>query len=239
MQQLSRYKTIMYHLYPGIFITLGFIVLAPLSIQYGFPPQAGMLVAIALIALPLLLSHLVIAKKKESKKRITELNGLTNKLPAGKLLLFSLGLVALAFLIWGITQPLNQIITKNFLGWLPEWFTVQDLEGYSETNIKITLVLNLLLNGLLMPVIEELYFRGYLLPRMTIFGKYAFVINALLFSFYHFWQPYIYLTLILSLLPMNYVVWKKNDLRVAVLTHSLMNLTGAILSFGLTTNSNV
>jgi hypothetical protein len=176
---------------------------------------------------------MTLAKKSEMKNRITALNGFANKLPVGKLFLYSLGLVVFAFLVWGITQPVNRVITEKLLGWLPGWFTVQDFEGYSDNKIKITLALNLMLNGLLVPFIEELYFRGYLLPRMTAFGKWAFVINALLFSFYHFWQPYIYLTLIIALLPMTYAVWKTKDLRLAVLTHCLMNLTGALLSFGL------
>ena len=68
---------------------------------------------------------------------------------------------------------------------------------------------------------------------MVAWGKYAFVVNALFFSIYHFWQPYIYLTLVLSLLPMTYLVWKTKDLRLSILTHSLMNLIGALLSFGL------
>jgi membrane protease YdiL (CAAX protease family) len=97
----------------------------------------------------------------------------------------------------------------------------------------VTLVLNLVLNGFITPVVEELYFKGYLLPRMQVWGKWAFVINAFLFSLYHFWQPYIYLTLLLSLLPMTYTVWKTKDLRLGILAHCLLNLIGALLSFGL------
>ena len=144
-----------------------------------------------------------------------------------------MGLVVFAFLIWGVTQPLNKIIADKFLTWLPAWYTVQDFQGYDKGAIQLTLLLNLLLNGFLAPFVEELYFRGYLLPRMEHFGKWAFVINALLFSLYHFWQPYIYLTLVLSLLPMIYLVWKTKDLRLGILTHCLLNLVGAVMSFGL------
>ncbi|HXL59059.1 MAG TPA: CPBP family intramembrane glutamic endopeptidase, partial [Chitinophagaceae bacterium] len=90
-----------------------------------------------------------------------------------------------------------------------------------------------MLNGFLAPYVEEIYFRGYLLPRMAAWGKWAFVLNAILFSLYHFWQPYIYLTLILSLLPMTYMVWKTKDLRLGILTHCLLNIIGALLAFGL------
>ena len=233
MQQLSRPKAIFYHLYPGILITLGFIFLGPAAIRFGFPAQFGMLISILVVALPLLLLHLKRASEKEGKNHIRELNGLAQKLPATKLILYSIGLVVLAFLIWGATQPLNQLITARLFPWLPSWFTVQDFAGIQKKEIEITLILNLVLNGFLAPLVEEFYFRAYLLPRMASFGKSAVLMNTVLFSFYHFWQPYIYLTLILSLLPMVWLVWKTKDIRLAILTHCLLNITGAILSFGL------
>jgi len=161
------------------------------------------------------------------------LNGYKNKLSTSKLILYAAGLVVFAFLIWGITQPLNKIISEKLFSWLPNWYTVQDFNEYDKEAIQITLIFNLLLNGFLAPYVEEIYFQGYLLPRMTAWGKWAFVLNAILFSLYHFWQPYIYLTLILSLLPMTYMVWKTKDLRLCILTYCLLNITGALLSFGL------
>jgi membrane protease YdiL (CAAX protease family) len=230
MKQLGKTRSIIYHLYPGILITLGFIILAPLSIQYGYPPQFGMLAAIVIVAIPVLLLHLCNVKKQEGANNISRLNGLTNRLPMWRLILYSLGLVAAAFIIWGITQPLDLYISHKFFKWLPTWYTVQDFAGYDTGKVKITLALNLLLNGILAPYAEEFYFRGYLLARMTAWGKYAFVINAVFFSLYHFWQPYIYLTLILALLPMIFMVYKTRDIRLGILTHSLLNIIGAILS---------
>lgn len=230
---LSKIKVIIFHLYPGVLITLGFIVLAPFFMRYGFPPQFGSLIAIALVAVPLLLLHLSHVRKHENKSSIIEVNGFTNKLPTARLILYAASLVIFAFIVWGVTQPLDVFITNKFLNWLPSWYTVQDLSGYGKDKIVITLILNLALNGFIAPYVEELYFRGYLLARMQNFGKYAFVANTILFSLYHFWQPYVFLTLILSLMPMMWLVWKTKDLRLAILTHSLLNLIGALLSFGL------
>lgn len=230
---LNKVKTIIFHWYPGIFITLGFIAFAPLFMSFGFPPQFGSLIAIAVVAVPLMLFHLSQVKKQENKRRIIDVNGFTNKLPTTKLILYSLGLVIFAFIIWGVTQPVDIVITKKFLSWLPSWYTVQNFSGYAKNKILITLILNLVLNGFLAPYVEELYFRGYLLARMQNFGRYAFVVNTIFFSLYHFWQPYVYVTLILSLLPMMWLVQKTKDIRLAILTHSLLNLIGALLAFGL------
>ncbi len=235
MQQLSKTKSILYHLYPGIIITGCFVVLTPLLLKYKLPPQFSLLISIVIAAVPLLLWHLYFAAKAEKKNNLKAVNGYHNKLPTGKLILYISGLVVFAFLIWGATQPLNEIITKNIFSWLPDWYTVQDFNGYGKQAILLTLIFNLVLNGFLAPLIEEYYFRGYLLPRMESWGKWAFVMNAVLFSLYHFWQPYIYLTLIISLLPMIWLVWKTKDIRIGVYTHCLLNLIGALLSFGLLT----
>jgi membrane protease YdiL (CAAX protease family) len=233
MRQLSKTKSIFYHLYPGIIIVLCFIFLTPALLKYNCPPQMGILASIIVAALPLLIIHLRSVKKNEGSKSLTELNGFGNKLPGKKLILYVGGLVIFAFLIWGITEPVNKLITTKLLNWLPGWFTIQDFNGYDKGVIVLTLILNLVINGLIAPVVEEYYFRGYLLSRMETWGKRAFVLNAILFSLYHFWQPYIWLTLIVSLLPMTYLVWKTKDLRVGIYTHCLLNIIGALLSFGL------
>jgi membrane protease YdiL (CAAX protease family) len=235
--QLSRTQTVFYHLYPGIFILLFFIFVTPALVSHNYPPQLGLMLSIILVAIPLLLLHLKRMRKKENRENILQLNGFTNTLGAGKLLLYSLSLVVFAFLIWGITQPIDTIIADKLFKWLPHWFFVQNFNGYSKKVILLTLILNLTLNGFLAPFIEELYFRGYLLPRMKVWGKWAFVLNAFLFSIYHFWQPQIYLTLVLSLLPMTWLVWKTKDLRLGILTHCLLNIIGALLSFGLLTQN--
>jgi len=233
MKQLSKTQTIIYHLYPGVLITGGFTFLAPLSIRYGYPPQFGMLFAVLLIALPVLLLHLHSVKNNEGEKTTWSVNGFKNKISTIRLILYSLGLVAGAFIVWGITQPVDLFISHKIFNWLPGWYTLQNFAGYSTEKVKITLLLNLLLNGILAPVAEELYFRGYLLPRMEAWGKKAFVVNVILFSLYHFWQPYVYLTLILALLPMVYLVNKTRDLRLGILTHSLLNIAGALLSLAM------
>jgi membrane protease YdiL (CAAX protease family) len=233
MQQLSKTRSILYHLYPGIIITACFAVLTPLLLKYKLPPQFSILIVIGIAAIPLLLLHLKRARKAERKGYLKDVNGYRQRLSTGKLVLYTLGLVVFMFLVWGVTQPLNELITKKVFGWLPDWYTVRDFAGYDKPAILITLILNLLLNGILAPLVEEYYFRGYLLPRMAVWGKWSFVVNAVLFSFYHFWQPYVYLTLLIALLPLSWAVWKTKDLRVGIYTHCTLNVIGALASFGL------
>lgn len=82
----------------------------------------------------------------------------------------------------------------------------------------------MILDAFVGPVTEELYFRGYLLPRISRFGALAPVINVVLFSLYHFFTPWRNLGRILGLLPMVYTVWWKRDIRIGIAVHVLGNL---------------
>ena len=233
MEQQTKLKSILNHLYPGLLITLFFIAATPFLIRKGLPPQLTMLMAIACVVSPVILLHLVRAKSREGVLSIWKLIGYKEKLPNKKLLLYTLGLVVFAYLVYGLTQALNEIISVKLFSWLPEWYHVRDFEGYSKKIVVLTLLLNIVLNGLLAPFLEEIYFRGYLLPRMKQWGKSAPVINAILFSLYHFWQPQIYLTLFIALIPMTYLTWKTESVRLAIYTHCGLNIVGALLSLGM------
>lgn len=233
MRQYSTLKLVFYHLYPGVIITIFFILTAPILVERGLPPQLSMLIAIALVVIPILVYHLISVRNKENKNSLSDLIPYRQPLAKGKLIGYTIGLIVFAFLVYGLTQPVNAILTDKLLFWLPDWYKVQDFEGYSRNIIIITLILNLILNGFLAPFVEEVYFRGYLLPRMERLGILAPILSAVLFSVYHFWQPQIYLTLMIALLPMTYLTWKTKSLKLAVYTHCGLNLVGALLSFAM------
>lgn len=232
MKQLSSGRMVLYHLYPGVLITLVYVLLAPFVMQHGYPPQMAILLSIVLVAVPVMAIHLLVAKKAAASSHISALFEYKPTLTNGKLALWSSLLVVIAFVVWGATQPLSVWITAHWLQWLPSWYNVQSFTGYAPEKIKQVLLLNIVLNGLLAPAIEELYFRGYLLPRMEKYGKAAVILNTALFTLYHFWQPYIYLTLFLALLPMVFLTWKTKDLRLSILMHICLNLIGALATYG-------
>ena len=82
----------------------------------------------------------------------------------------------------------------------------------------------LLVNVLAGPLVEELYFRGYLLPRIDRLGRWAPVLNTVLFSLYHFWTPWQNLTRIIGFLPLSWVAWRRRSTQLAIATHVTINL---------------
>ena len=106
--------------------------------------------------------------------------------------------------------------------------------------VLVMLLLQIVTDGLAVPVVEELYYRGYLMPRIGYLGWAAPAVNAFLFSVQHFWQPFNYLLIFLIVLPQAYLVWRKHNIYISMLTHCAGNIIGAVLSIAafLTASSN-
>ena len=94
--------------------------------------------------------------------------------------------------------------------------------------MTLTIVMSFLFNGLLGPFTEEIYFRGFLLPRMNKLGKAAPFVNVALFSLYHFFTPWENISRILALTPIAYIVWYKKDIRIAIWFHCTLNLLSCV-----------
>jgi membrane protease YdiL (CAAX protease family) len=101
------------------------------------------------------------------------------------------------------------------------------ITGYQ--GIKILVIVYILLSCIFGPLVEELYFRGYLLPRMDKYaGKWAPFLNTVLFSIYHFFSPWENLIRIVATYPLVYLVWKKRDIRFGIFVHIIVNTIGGI-----------
>jgi uncharacterized protein len=99
---------------------------------------------------------------------------------------------------------------------------------YSKTIQFVNWLGIFLITGILAPYVEELYFRGFLLPRMAWMKSWAPVAEAFLFALYHFWSPWQLVTRFLAVLPLVYIVNRKRDLRIGVAAHWLLNTIGSI-----------
>jgi hypothetical protein len=99
---------------------------------------------------------------------------------------------------------------------------------YSAGVLLTTAIFRIVCTGIIAPVVEELYFRGYLLPRIERFGHWAVVLNVVLFSIYHLWTPLLNPGRVLAWLPIVYLVWRTRNIRLGIVVHLLLNLIGVI-----------
>lgn len=231
--QTSQHKfgtTIAYHLLPGIVILAVYLLVTPFLRGLGLPSSMSLWLICLLVLSPLELGILYWQGKKRNGR--LSLEGIVlnrEKTPVRSFALWTFAALASAVLCFAVFSPLDGILQKLF-AWLPEWFFFnnEDLSVYSKPVQFINWLGIFVVTGFIGPYIEELYFRGFLLPRMVWMKKWAPMIEAFLFALYHFWSPWQLVTRFLAVLPLVYIVnWKKN-LRIGVAAHWLLNTVGSM-----------
>lgn len=91
------------------------------------------------------------------------------------------------------------------------------------------LVFALVLDGVISPVVEECYFRGYLLPRIPASTWIQVEVSAGLFAMQHYWQPQNWpLIFVLQLISTGVVV-RLRCLRLGIVVHTLANTAGVLI----------
>jgi membrane protease YdiL (CAAX protease family) len=222
IRQHSIALSILLHLVPGL-VSLGalFALSQPVFFRsLGMAPELGPLFgytgANLLVLVPILLGWLVIEGWQY-------------------LALVPL-FIAFNFAMFMVVAPLIQpTIVDAFFAWWPEQYNfqnaMQDLDRFSRySGVQALAIAYALTLGILTPLVEELYFRGYLLPRMEGYAKkWAPLLNVALFSIYHFFSPWENPVRIVALLPQFYVVWRKRDIRFGIWTHVLINMIGGVM----------
>jgi uncharacterized protein len=229
-------QTILLHLLPGALITAFFFLAAPVLIETGFPPVLSLYLAILLVLIPFELGFLFYQGKKLNGRY--SLNGVVlsrERTPIGKMIFLIISLFLWSGFAFSLLTKLDTLITQAFFAWFPAWSFSANLIGnssqYSQAAFSVTIVAGFLANGIAGPVVEELYFRGYLQPRISVTKGLAPFINILLFSFYHFFTPWQNLTRILAFLPFSYAVAWKRNIYISICAHCLLNTAGMMIAF--------
>jgi membrane protease YdiL (CAAX protease family) len=234
VRQDSIMRSIVLHLLPGAILTTAYIATAPLALGAGFPAMVALLLCFAGLLIPFALGHLFYKGRQRNGHFSLQGIVLLQKRTSLRQALIIVPLVTVwSFVIYILMTPVESILIKTVFAWLPAWYTQPDLAHYPKSVLLITFALNFAINGLAGPVVEELYFRGYLLPRLARFGRWSPVISLCLFSLYHFWQPQQNITNLIALLPFICIVWKKQDVRLSILLHCTLNIVGILLTAAL------
>jgi membrane protease YdiL (CAAX protease family) len=234
-EQHSIGKSLALHILPGVFILTLFVATAPLLMSIGFPPMLAITIG-ATFGLAYQVWHLYsLGRKRNGKWSLEGIVLYRRAMPVWQYFALLPLFVILAFLIDGLTKPVG-VALLSYLPWLPQWFEMRDagqLLGYSRSALVLTFGVSLLVNGIAAPIIEESYFRGYLMSRLSRFGRWTPVVETALFTLYHFWQPYYWVSQFLFTLPYVFAVAWKRNVRLGILIHMALNLLGGLLTAAL------
>jgi membrane protease YdiL (CAAX protease family) len=227
--QHSLGETIVYHLLPGVAILAGYVLITPFIRAAGLPSAIGISLAVLVVLVPLELGILFWQGKKRNGK--FSLEGIVlnrEKTPAPQFALLTFAALFGAVLCFALLGWLDKTLLTLF-AWLPNWFFInEDMSVYSKTIQFANWLAIFLITGILAPYVEELYFRGFLLPHIAWMKNWAPVAEAFLFALYHFWSPWQLVTRFLAVLPLVYIVNRKRDLRIGVVAHWLLNTIGSL-----------
>jgi membrane protease YdiL (CAAX protease family) len=235
-EQYSLGQSIVLHLLPGGIATAVYVLTVPFFTSLGYPSITALYLPMILAVILVELGYLFYQGQK--KNGMLSLKGMVNyrqHVPWWMYIAFPLLILIWGILVTGLVSPLDNLLLNRVFAWLPDWYALRNLLQIKAANpraaILVTASCALILNGLAGPIVEELYFRGHLLPRLSRFGRWAPVLNVALFSLYHLWTPWMFFSRVVLLIPMVYLVWWRRNIYIGMIAHCLLNLIGTAVLF--------
>jgi membrane protease YdiL (CAAX protease family) len=213
------------HLVPGVAIVAAYMLLAePLVKAIGYPIFLAWAIALLVVLAPVQLGLFWLGRRHNGKFSLRGVvHYLDKPIPRGKIVAMIAGLIVWMTVVSLALTPLDNLVFDWFFTWIPfegaGGSATTYLDGYSHSSLVVTMLVCLPLTGFTLPLIEELYFRGFLLPRIAHLRWGAPVLNTILFSVYHFWAPWTVLSKVIFMFPAVWLVWRKHDIRVSIGMH--------------------
>lgn len=242
VRQHSILESVVLHLLPGIPAVFAYGVAAAQLHQMDLPHIFALLIAIAAVEVPVTWGLMAYLETRETGavhwKRLFPWR---ERLRLREYVLLGVPLIFYSFLMVGAVSPLFQnVLVPTVFSWVPEWFVMQFRPDMFSRLPHAALVLmwswGLVTMTLVGGFTQELYFRGYLLPRMAGMGAAGPVLNALLFAVFHMAAPWSWPVFFVMVLPWSYLVYRKRSVQLGLFIHVgmllLQSLMMSLLVFG-------
>jgi len=230
-KEISTFNLVLLHLYPGILITGLYVLITPTINTLGFPSLLSLMLCFLMIIVPFELGYLIHKARRNNGNDSSLKHLLVNEIMSNKkfVSIIILGIIA-SILIAGLTQIIDTSIKEKIFSWLPNWYYYdKEFDGYSKNALLLTGILRIFIDGMIIPYTEEIYFRGYLLPRIKGKGLLVPILATILFALYHFWQPWNYLSLLIISAILVFPAWYFKNYKISLYIHLMINLIGSIL----------
>jgi hypothetical protein len=224
----SPLRSIALHVVPGVLIGIFYFLLRGPFLRAGFPPVFTLMLAVPVVLAPVQLGILFRAGKRATGRYT--LRGVVSylrSLPWWQYILWSVVVFAVVGAIFTVMAPVDSFLQERVFSWVPEMATGLQ-GGFDRSALIVTYVAVLLFGVLLGPITEELYFRGYLLPRTP--GRLSLLWHSLLFAVYHVFTPWMIITRTIGMLPLAYAVRRKS-LYIGIIVHVLVNSIDVVMGF--------
>lgn len=188
------------------------------------------------ILVPIELGIILLASKKEyGKCSLKSAFAGQEKMAIWKSILISFSFFGVAGLLSAFIAPLeNQFFSEvrsNLLNNLPigfDWTNFEYIKSFPKSIFIVTCIYYGIFNVFIGPLVEELFFRGYLTSHYNKQSSFTPIFIAILFSLYHFWLPFNNLFRILAFAPVAYAAYKKKNLYISICFHCFCNMFSVV-----------
>lgn len=228
-------QQIILHLLPGSAFALAIFIFGWIAHQNDIPVIWVFLISAVVVSMPLLIGlPILIEKRRHNPITFKNIICYREVKPVWQIITMS---IAATIWVWIVYTTLSSFLIyplrEGLFTWFPEWLEFWRIFNEPHTQSRSTMIflwsLWFLMTGLVGPIVEELYFRGYLLPRMNNVKGWAPLFSAALMAVYHFWSPWLILIRTVALVPMVYSVWWKRSVLIGILVHCTVNLIEIIM----------
>jgi len=234
-KELSFQKILFMIFVPSSILTAIYIIVGGLN--QTVPSLLLFYICATLLLFPIELGVVLHASKKEyGRYSLKSAFANYNKMSWWKIFLYGAFLfgfaglmsVALAPLENNLFAPISNKLKQSIPAYF-DWQNIEYLKQYSKDILLLTCISYFILNVFVGPIIEELFFRGYLTSKISRFGNFAPLIITILFSLYHLWLPFNNLFRISIFFPAAWLAWKKKNIFISIVFHCLCNLLSTII----------
>jgi membrane protease YdiL (CAAX protease family) len=217
------------HFYLGVIMTTVYVFTSPWIIEKGYSSMAALLFIEVAVLAPIVSFHLYYkARQLGTPGALGQIIQFRKPLSKKAFLAWTIGGLAAIIAVYVPLYPLGLFMREEYFNWLPEWYFSP---SYGVENMELlakVFLIGILIDGIIGPVAEELFFRGYLLPRMAYLKAWAPIVNGAFFGLYHFWQPHNLVALVFVGVILSYIVWKTKNVYLGIAIHCSLNIIGAL-----------
>ena len=242
VRQHTLAQSIALHLLPGVPVVIAYGVAARFITELGLPHMIALLIAIAAVEVPVTWGMMAWLETREAGGlHWGRLFPWTVRVRLRDYALIGVPLILFSFVMMGaVTPQIRNLVLPAVFAWVPDWFVMDFSPEMFRQLPRPALILmwswGLVTASLVGGLTQELYFRGYLLPRMANLGAAGPALNALLFAVFHMIAPWDWLGFFLMILPWSYVVYWKRSVQLGIFIHLgmllLQSLSMSLIVFG-------
>jgi membrane protease YdiL (CAAX protease family) len=233
-KEMSLQKILCMIFIPSSILTIVYIITG--SLKHTIPSLLLFYICATLILFPIEIGVVLNASKKEYgsyslKSAFTNYN----KMSWWKIFIYGAFLFAFAGIMSvtvaplenNLFAPISNKITQSMPAYFA-WNNIDYFKQYSKDILLLTCVGYFIFNVIVGPIVEELFFRGYLTSKISRYGNFAPLIITILFSLYHFWLPFNNLFRISVFFPAALIAWRKKNIYISIVFHCLCNLLATV-----------